>query len=450
MNLVEPEDVLVLAFSGHGALIDGKNYLLPTEASVDDPQTMIPVDSVYEKLSQCRASLKVLLVDACRNDPRPPGRRSASPKQDSQAFAERLQRVPEGLLLLSSCAPGEISWEEKDFGHGVFMHYLLEGLAGQADENGDHVVTLKELHKYAARKTKTYVARKFNGFQSPRLTSKDVEAEAEDFPFITLVTRSEPMKPAPATVPPRSAPGPRGQVIENSIGMKLVSIPAGEFMMGSPDSDSNASSNEKPQHRVRITKAFYLGVYEVTQGQYRQVMGSNPSSYKESGEPAPVEHMSWEEVQGFCRKLSALAEERAAGRQYRLPTEAEWEYACRAGSTSKYSFGDSEAEAELGKHAWYFQNSTTTHPVGEKQPNAWGLYDMHGNVFEWCQDWFGPYEAGTTSDPKGPGSASARVQRGGCWCDLGRACRSAYRMAGRSDEESGFCGFRVAVVRSGS
>jgi len=166
-------------------------------------------------------------------------------------------------------------------------------------------------------------------------------------------------------------------VITNSIGMKLTLIPAGEFMMGSPDSDSKARSIEKPQHRVRITKPFYLGVTEVTQGQYGKVMGKNPSRYHELGPDAPVESVSWTDAQEFFRKLSESAEEKMAGRRYRLPTEAEWEYACRAGSAGKYFYGDNAKH--LGDYAWYRSNfAGKTHQVGQKKPNGWGLYDMIG------------------------------------------------------------------------
>ena len=240
-----------------------------------------------------------------------------------------------------------------------------------------------------------------------------------------------------------------GQPVEltNSIGMKLAYIPPGEFLMGSPDSDIQSSSDEKPQHRVQITNPFYLGLYEVTQAQYQKVLGSNPSEFK--GESRPVETVSWDDAVTFCKRLSKVAEERAAGRTYRLPTEAEWEYACRAGSTSRYSFGDPKVEVE--KYAWYEKNSDlTTHPVGGKQANAWGLYDMHGNVWEWCQDSYGPYAAGAASDPSGPGAATCRVLRGGSWFFSGWLGRSAYRLwnvPGYRDQ--GF-GFRVAGVRSGS
>ncbi|MCY2989729.1 MAG: SUMF1/EgtB/PvdO family nonheme iron enzyme [Planctomycetota bacterium] len=259
-----------------------------------------------------------------------------------------------------------------------------------------------------------------------------------------------PAETARTSAPPpvdvsEDVPTPTPETLTNSIGMKLMLIPAGEFLMGSPESESGAGSDEKPQHRVRITKPFYLGVYEVTQAQYQKIVGNNPSKF--NGESLPVETVSWEDAVVFCKRLSEVAEERAAGRTYRLPTEAEWEYACRAGSTSKYSFGDSEAE--LGTYAWYDKNSGgTTHPVGEKQANAWGLYDLQGNVWEWCADGYDPYAAGAASDPSGPGSASLRVFRGGSWYYTAADCRSANR--GRISPSGRSCnlGFRLAAVQS--
>jgi formylglycine-generating enzyme required for sulfatase activity/serine/threonine protein kinase/Flp pilus assembly protein TadD len=253
----------------------------------------------------------------------------------------------------------------------------------------------------------------------------------------------------PPTPQPAGKPAGPAAMLTNSLGMKLVLLPAGEFQMGSPASDRDASSNEKPQHRVRITKPFYMGVYEVTQGEYERVMGTNPSNFKESGSSAPVETVSWYDAQEFCKKLSSRPEEQAAGRVYRLPTEAEWEYACRAGSTTKYTFGDSEAE--LGQYAWFAGNSERkTHPVGQKKPNAWGLYDLHGNVWEWCQEWDGSYAAGSVSDPSGPSSGSdGVVGRGGGWRFRPWDCRSSFRFRFSPEFALFYLGFRVARSPSG-
>jgi formylglycine-generating enzyme required for sulfatase activity len=200
--------------------------------------------------------------------------------------------------------------------------------------------------------------------------------------------------------------------------MEFALIQPGEFMMGS----DKGNDDEKPMHEVRLSKPFYLGKYEVTQGQWQAVMGNNPSRFK--GDPnLPVEQVSWEDVQAFIRKLNAID----GGTTYRLPTEAEWEYAARAGTTTAYSFGDDPPL--LGEYAWYSGNAKgKTHPVGQKKSNAWGLHDMHGNVWEWVQDWYSkPYPSGTVTDPQGPASGSIRVYRGGSWITHARYCRVSYR-----------------------
>ena len=233
----------------------------------------------------------------------------------------------------------------------------------------------------------------------------------------------------------------------NSIGMKLVLIPSGQFLMGSPESERNRSSHEGPQHEVRITRPFCLGLCEVTQEEYEKVTGANPSDFKNGGGRAPVEQLSWEDAQEFCKKLSAMPEEHAAGRHYRLPTEAEWEYACRAGTTTRFGFGDEDGS--LGEYAWYKTNADNrTHPVGEKKPNAWGLCDMHGNVWDWCADWYDEkyYSNTVTDDPTGPTSGLARVRRGGSWDHGTGSCRSAFRGSYRPGEHYGHLGLRVALV----
>jgi formylglycine-generating enzyme required for sulfatase activity len=225
--------------------------------------------------------------------------------------------------------------------------------------------------------------------------------------------------------------------------LKMVLIPPGEFLMGSSDSDKDANVSEKPQHRVQITKPFYLGKYLVTQEQWQTVMGNNPSSYKSPKNP--VEHVSWDDCQQFLDKLNAKSG--PGGSKFQLPSEVQWEYACRAGSTTRYCFGDDESG--LDKYAWYGENAgKRTHPVGEKKPNAWGLYDMHGNVLEWCADWYDReyYAASPADDPTGPTSGSRRVIRGGSWSFLARFCRSAYRVGSPPETRSNNVGLRVSRV----
>jgi formylglycine-generating enzyme required for sulfatase activity len=236
--------------------------------------------------------------------------------------------------------------------------------------------------------------------------------------------------------------------ITNSIGMKLVLIPKGTFIMGSPESEEGRGKYET-QHEVTISKDYYLGVYEVTQAQYEKMMGTNPSYFQGSkivgsSSNYPVEQVSWEDAVEFCKKLSELPEEKKAGRVYRLPTEAEWEYACRSGSKSAYSFG--ESSKSLGDYAWFDGNSNgQTHPAGENKANAWSLYDMHGNVWEWCSDWYGDYPNGAVSDPVGPPGGSLRVFRGSGWFIEAARCRSALRYGSAPDNRFNFIGFRVAL-----
>ena len=253
-----------------------------------------------------------------------------------------------------------------------------------------------------------------------------------------------------ALLHPAKAQAPKE--ITNSIGMKLVLIPKGTFMMGSPESEERRDKNET-QHEVTISKDYYLGVYEVTQAQYEKVMGKNPSRFqgaKVGNENADlaVENGSWDDAVEFCKKLSDLPEEKKAGRMYRLPTEAEWEYACRAGSKTAYSFDDEEGL--LPEYGWFSRNSSRrTHTVGLLEPNAWGLHDMHGNVWEWCSDWYEEYPKGAVSDPTGPKEGSYRVLRGGCWNDEAAYCRSAFRIRLDPSYRSNILGFRLALSPSG-
>ena len=231
--------------------------------------------------------------------------------------------------------------------------------------------------------------------------------------------------------------------ISNSIGMKFRLIPPGIFLMGSPESEANRRSDEL-QHEVRITSPYYLGSTVVTQGQWISVMGTTPwkaSKCVREGDTYPATHVSWEDAQEFINELNA-----SEGDLYRLPTEAEWEYACRAGSLSAFCFGD-DIET-LFEYGWFRKNAVNigekyAHQIGEKKPNSFGLYDMHGNVWEWCQDWYGDYPSGVVTDPMGPSSVSKRVYRGSCWNDFAWRCRSANRGGEAPGVRRAYLGFRV-------
>ena len=241
------------------------------------------------------------------------------------------------------------------------------------------------------------------------------------------------------------------EIVHEATGITMVYIPAGEFVMGSPK-DEKSRNGDETQHRVTLTKGFYLGKSLVTQAQWEAVMGKNPSIFQEAGKEAPVEKVSWDDGQAFCQKLGA---------GFRLPTEAEWEYACRAGTTTAFCGGDDRSR--LADYAWYYENSgdarlqdaswsldqltsnhCQTHPVGQKKPNAWGLYDMHGNVGQWCSDWYGAYPSGAVTDPTGPETGSKRVHRGGGYLSLARLCRSASRGKLDPGHRGGSLGLRLA------
>jgi formylglycine-generating enzyme required for sulfatase activity/uncharacterized protein YjbI with pentapeptide repeats len=237
---------------------------------------------------------------------------------------------------------------------------------------------------------------------------------------------------------PKRTHGQESQRIENSIGMELVLIEPGTFTMG-----SNAGEpSERPEHTVVISQPFYLAIHEVTQHEYFEIMTANPSQFR--GHPNnPVESVSWTDATRFCEKLSSLSSEATARRIYRLPTEAEWEYACRAGSKTLYSFGDSGAL--LHTYCWFDQNSGETQNVGLKSPNQWGLYDMHGNVWEWCFDTDDPYSFDSVIDPVSDTTGLRRVLRGGSWGHSFSECRSANRDRTDARKTTRYIGFRVAM-----
>jgi formylglycine-generating enzyme required for sulfatase activity len=264
--------------------------------------------------------------------------------------------------------------------------------------------------------------------------------------------------------------------LTNSVGMRLVEVPAGRFDMGSTEEEvegllrrlSTLATREwlggvlrpqAPRHEVELPGAFYLGAFEVTQGQYRAVTGEGPSHFSKGGggreevagldtSDFPVERVSWLDAVEFCARLSARPEEKAAGRVYRLPTEAEWEYACRAGTSTPFHTGTklSSRQANFDGVPGGGPSLRQTCKAGSYPPNAWGLYDMHGNVGEWCQDWYGEgyYAVSPRKGPKGPATGAHRVIRGGSWVDRAWLCRADIRGQGPPRTRSNLVGFRVA------
>ena len=249
-----------------------------------------------------------------------------------------------------------------------------------------------------------------------------------------------------------SSQQPDKQSFTNCIGIKLMRIPKGKFLMGSPETEKERKENET-QHEVTISQNFYMGATEVTQAQWQKVMGNKPSNFE--GDQLPVETVSWEEAVEFCNRLSEMPEEIRAGRKYRLPTEAEWEYACRAGTTTPFHFGSQLNGRQANYNGTVPYGTETkgpylkkTTPVGKYPANAWGLYDMHGNVWEWCSDWYGEYPAGSLTNPSGPATGPGRVARGGGWNSDAVLGRSADRYGSAPSDRFFSLGFRVALSSS--
>ena len=239
----------------------------------------------------------------------------------------------------------------------------------------------------------------------------------------------------------------RGKTISNGIGMHFVYITPGSYLMGSPADEVGRTIDEE-QHKVTLTHGYYVQTTEVTQKQWKAVMGSLPRYIRNCSEECPVERISWEDAQTFIHKLNKLE----GGDYYRLPTEAEWEYAARAGSKKAFANGEITnaacGDTKMSDIGWYCGNSKSYphHPVAQKAPNSWGIYDMHGSVWEWCSDWYGSYPQGSVTDPSGPSEGAERVIRGGGLGDNARSCRTANRLSHESDMIIDNIGMRI--VRS--
>ena len=229
--------------------------------------------------------------------------------------------------------------------------------------------------------------------------------------------------------------------------IRLVLIPAGKFMMGSPPNEKDRSNDESPQHQVRITKPFYMAVTPVTQKQWKAVMVQFPTAsgkFVQINDDNAMGMVSWADANDFCRRLSAKTRQ-----SVKLPTEAQWEYACRAGSQTRFYYGDDPDASQLSEYAWFdknIQDQQYPHAVAQKKPNAWGLYDMHGNVNQWCSDCLGPYPVGPVSDPTGPGSGTLHIFRGGSFMTSPILCRDAARNRNNATRRIIDNGLRIIVI----
>jgi formylglycine-generating enzyme required for sulfatase activity len=470
LSLPQADDTVIVAFAGHGVQFAGEDraYFCPLDAALDDPErkSLLAMDEIYAALQECPARRKLLLVDACRNDPQSRLSRSRETVKLQSVSEPQLTPPPEGVVALFSCAPGQQAFEYPDLGHGIFFHHVLQAFQGQGDGNQDQSLSLDELISYTKTETAQFARLKLKAVQTPR---------QQGFFEGDWVLR-------------KVGPLHKPEIISKTTRMRLKLIPAGEFLMGSPETEAGRSEDEGPQHLVKITEPFYVGMLEVTQGEWQAVMGNNPSWFSSTGggkdkvagentAPFPVEQVSWYDAIEFCNKLSArdgLADyytlrvvERtdgsivhgivsiAGGNGYRLPTEAQWEYACRARTTTPFSFGTScnGLEANVNGNKPYGTTAqgaslSGTTKAGSYGGNAFGVCDMHGSVWEWCFDRFdaAAYKLRTDGESNPVVETSAkprRVLRGGGWEDSPFLARSSYRYLYFADFRTSGIGFRV-------
>jgi formylglycine-generating enzyme required for sulfatase activity len=452
--LAEPtaDDTVLVALSGHGVQFQGEKdvYFCPADARLKDRDTLLSLDTVYKALESCQAASKVLLVDACRNDPQSNLGKAAGEVQ-LEPVGRRAQPAapPGGIAALFSCAAGQKSFEIPDLEHGVFFHFVIEGLAGKADSDGDQEVTLPELEQFAGKRVKNYVRNQLSELQTP-------ERRGESRGLVTL-TRVADVFAGTRAGQERS---------DNGLMLRLCWCPPGKFIMGSPPGEPDRA-NDEAETPVTLTRGFWLGKFEVTQGQWESVMGTTATEQRAlargaklygMGPDHPMYYVNHDEATQFCLKLTAS--ERAAGRlsartEYRLPTEAQWEYGCRAGTTTATAFGETLSSTQANFNGHFPYNGGARGPdlqqtveVGKYAANAWGLCDMDGNVMEWCRDWHGAGLPGG-NDPEVTIPTSNREYRGGSFASVGKNCRAALRGGCDPRTRHGNLGFRVALVQTG-
>jgi formylglycine-generating enzyme required for sulfatase activity len=436
-------ETILLALSGHGTTLEvqsiGKRFpfFCPSDTSLDDTikvsvetgqhESMVNVNWLMERLGQSGADDKLIIMDACRDVLQAKAKNVDS--NDIKAVA--------GVAVIYGCKSGQCSYEFPKEKNGYLTHWLLKAFNGGAS-NPDGEIDFGTLQSFLSSRMRKYSKQDIQNEQEPKFLAGDTGG-------ITLavnVTKGSdrPVSPNDSTIRRLS------KVVTNGLGMQLCLIrdSAGDFEMGSPEGEEGRKAAER-LHPVRISRPYYMGATEVTQKQYRRVMGENPSAHKDNLDgDRPVEQVTYWEAARFCKKLGEME-----GKRYRLPTEAEWEWACRAKSGGAYSFGN-DAE-QLDDYAVYDKNSAGTNgehspdPVGKKQPNKFGLYDMHGNVSEWVADWAADYPREAEVDPRGPADGKLKVHRGGSFENPARLLRSANREAESPDKADDSIGFRVVL-----
>ncbi len=455
-RLVRPlgdEDLALVMLSGHGQELEVRpkvpdQFYCPVNAVSEQPGTLFSLSELTDRILAPNVGRSLVLVDACRD-------RRVKEDKGARGIQGRTVSLPEGIAVFFSCRSGQQSFEKDAIGHGLFTYCLLDGLRGAAARPGEREISWFDLVAHVNyRMSRQEIRDLLRGEEQDPLSSGAV-------PRIILGELSAGFEGTEA-----------GDLwSENSLKMAFRWCPAGAFLMGSPEDERLRGSGEL-QHRVGLTRGFWLGQYEVTQSEYESVMGTNPSYFSSSSKGSsqvadqdtsvfPVESVSWEDAVAFCRKLTEQDRRTGTlplGWEYRLPTEAQWEYACRAGTSTATSFGSSLSSRQANFDGDRPYNGASKGPdlgrptrVGSYGPNAWGLHDLHGNVWEWCRDRHGInyYAVSPSSNPAGPSKASYRVMRGGSWSDFGQLCRAANRIGYTPTSRLYFLGFRVAAVPSG-
>jgi formylglycine-generating enzyme required for sulfatase activity len=432
------ETVALVYYAGHGIAHNGTNYLIPTDDNSkcggDFRDNSISLDGVQDKLKYAGAAMNILLVDACRNVFTSPLTCPVEMRSGSEKGFVAYQ--PRGTFISFSTAPGTEALDKKP---GTNNSPYAYALANALDNQGYQIEDVfKQVNRELAPEGQTpWVNNSYTGnfyFHYQKPTANEVK-DSDNDGLLDNIDKC-PYEKGPVTN--YGCPEDR---TSDPFASQMKYISSGTFQMGSNDGESD----EKPTHSVTLS-SFYMSQYEVTQKQWRDIMGTNPSYFKDC-DNCPVEQVSWNEIQDFLQKLNTKT-----GKNYRLPTEAEWEYACRAGTTTTFNTGDNLTTAQAnydGNYPWknypkgeYRQKTT---PVDSFSPNAWGLYDMHGNVWEWCSDWYGSYSSGAVTNPKGPSTGTNRVLRGGSWDYYAVSCRSADRLSDTPDDRSNSYGFRIAL-----
>ena len=425
-SITDPNTVALFYFSGHGVQYGGQSYLVPVDSDnmrdeEDIPAFCVPVSRIIGKMNYASNKINILILDACRSYAVDRGTKNLQ-----TGLAEVTEATPQ-LLVAYATTPGKVAADQLLGSNGLFTGSLLKHLRTPGMDLHDvFLETRKDVYERSGRR------------QLPGVNDYVIH----DFYFFPGA------KPAPSIVEPTTRPTVQPNTpasYTDPLMGRMVFVKGETFTMGCKNGrDTDCSYDDKPPHTVQLSD-YYIGETEVTQKQWREVMGSDPPELLFKGcDDCPVEHVSWDDIQEFLSRLNA----RSSLARYRLPTEAEWEYAARGGPYSKgYSYAGSN---NISAVAWYRDNSgSKTHPVKGKDPNELGLYDMSGNVWEWCSDWYDSnyYKNSPASNPTGPTSGSYRVMRGGSWSNVPQVCWVANRSLSFPGNRLLSIGFRLARTK---